>query len=374
MIAAWEILTAGMSGPPHRPLACEEVAMVTVGIDPHTRTHSAGAVDALGGVLGMLTVGVSPSELDRLVHWIEELGPERIVAVEGARGFGLALCRRLLAQGETVIDVPSALTASERLSSRRPGKDDAIDAVAVARVALRETGLPKVTPEVLASDLKLLVDARDQLVCEATRVRNRLHALLLVMAPGYRERVRDLTSAASLVVARRLALRAREDDPVRSRLACSAIARLRSLAQEIDQLGREITSALDVVAPAHLLSICGVGTLVGAKILGEVRDVRRFSSNAAFAAYAGTAPIPASSGTVVRHRLHRGGNRQLNRALHTVALTQARRDPRARAFLVKKRAEGKSVREARRALKRHLASAVYRALVLDAKEAGPLAA
>lgn len=243
--------------------------MVTVGIDPHTRTHSAAAIDDRGRVLGVLTVGVSPGELDRLVHWIENLGPERIVAVEGARGFGLPLCRRLLAQGETVIDVPSALTASERRSSRRPGKDDAIDAVAVARVALREPGLPKVAPEVLASDLKLLVDARDQLVCEATRVRNRLHALLLVLAPGYRERVRDLTSAGSLVVARRLALRAREDDPVRSRLACSAIARLRLLAQEIDTLEREITSALDAVAPAHLLSICGVGTLVAAKILGR---------------------------------------------------------------------------------------------------------
>jgi len=112
-----------------------------------------------------------------------------------------------------------------------------------------------------------------------------------------------------------------------------------------------------------------VGPLVAAKILGEVRDVGRFSSPAAFASYSGTAPIPASSGTVIRHRLHRGGNRQLNRALHTVALTQARRDDRARAFLARKRGEGKTPREARRALKRHLAVTVYRALVLDAQEA-----
>ena len=112
-----------------------------------------------------------------------------------------------------------------------------------------------------------------------------------------------------------------------------------------------------------------MGPLVAAKILGEARDVGRFSSSSAFASYAGTAPIPASSGTVIRHRLDRGGNRQLNRALHTVALTQARRDDRARAFLLRKRAEGKTPREARRALKRHLAVAVYRALVLDAEEA-----
>ena len=108
---------------------------------------------------------------------------------------------------------------------------------------------------------------------------------------------------------------------------------------------------------------------MAAKILGEVRDVRRFPSASAFASYSGTAPIPASSGTVIRHRLHRGGNRQLNRALHTVALTQAMRDDRAKAFLTRKRTEGKTPREARRALKRHLASAVYRALLLDAEEA-----
>ena len=143
---------------------------------------------------------------------------------------------------------------------------------------------------------------------------------------------------------------------------------------EIGALEREITCMLDQAAPANLLSICGVGPLVAAKILGEVRDVARFSSAAAFASYSGTAPIPASSGRIIKHRLHRGGNRQLNRALHTVALTQARRDDRAKQFLARKRAEGKTPREARRALKRHLAHAVYRALLLDAEESRSTAA
>ena len=342
--------------------------MITIGIDPHSRTHSAAALDDGGRVLAEITVGSGGGELDRLVRWIEGVGPERIVAIEGARGFGLALCRRVLAAGETVLDVAPALTASERRSSRRAGKDDRGDAVAVARVALREEGLPHASAEVRGSNLKLLVDARDQLVAEATRTRNRLHALLLTIAPGYHEQVRDLTSSAALLVARRLASRARGTDRVRSSLACSAITRLRSLSGEIGVLEREITSVLDQAAPANLLSICGVGPLVGAKILGEVRDVGRFSSAAAFASYSGTAPIPASSGTIIRHRLHRGGNRQLNRALHTVALTQARRDDRAKQFLARKRAEGKTPREARRALKRHLASAVHRALLLDAEE------
>ena len=343
--------------------------MITIGIDPHTRTHSAAALDAQGRLLEEITVGSNAAELDRLARWIEGVGAERTVAIEGARGFGLALCRKLLAAGERILDVAPALTASERRSARKAGKDDRGDAVAVARIALRERGLPRVSAEVAASDLKLLVDARDQLVSEATRVRNRLHALLVTIAPGYQEHVRDLTGSASLLVARRLASRARGRDQVRSTLACSAISRLRSLSAEIDGLEREITSVLDQAEPGNLLSICGVGSLVAAKILGEVRGVGRFSSAAAFASYSGTAPIPASSGTVIRHRLHRGGNRQLNRALHIVALTQARRDARARAFLARKRAEGKTPREARRALKRHLANAVYRALLLDAEEA-----
>ncbi len=342
--------------------------MITIGIDPHSRTHAAAALDDRGRVLAELAVGSGPRELDRLARWIAGMGPERLVAIEGARGFGLALCRRLQRAGEVVVDVAAALTVAERRSARRSGKDDRGDALAVARVALREQGLPLISAETNGSDLKLLVDARDQLVAEATRTRNRLHALLLSIAPGYHEHVRDLTSSTALMVARRLAVRARPTDRVRSTLACAAITRLRSLAGEIAALEREITAGLDRAAPANLLSICGVGPLVAAKILGEVRDVSRFSSSAAFASYSGTAPIPASSGTVIRHRLHRGGNRQLNRALHTVALTQARRDDRARAFLARKRAEGKTPREARRALKRHLAVAVYRALVMDAQE------
>jgi transposase len=343
--------------------------VITIGIDPHSRTHVAAALDERGGVLAELAVGSNPRELDRLARWVAGMGPDRIVAIEGARGFGLALARRLLAAGETVLDVAPSLTASERRALRGSGKDDRRDAVAVARVAMREPDLPRVAAAPSGGDLKLLVDARDQVVAEATRTRNRLHALLVTIAPGYHEHVRDLTSSTALMVARRLASRARGTDRVRSTLACAAITRLRFLAGEIAALEREITAGLDHAAPANLLAICGVGPIVAAKILGEVGDVDRFSSSAAFARYSGTAPIPASSGTVIRHRLDRGGNRQLNRALHTMALTQARRDDRARAFLARKRGEGKTPREARRALKRHLAAAVYRALVLDAQEA-----
>src|SRR3989304_956457 len=141
---------------PHPPE--KEVRVITIGIDPHTRTHSAAALDEGGRVLAEITVGSDAGELDRLVRWIKGVGPERIVAMEGARGFGLALCRRVLAAGETVLDVAPALTASEPRSNRKAGKDDRGDAVAVARIAMRGPGLPRVSAHVIGSGREVLVD------------------------------------------------------------------------------------------------------------------------------------------------------------------------------------------------------------------------
>jgi len=343
--------------------------MVVIGVDTHTRTHSAAAIDAQGRVLAEIQVGASPYELRRLVRWIGEQGPERLVAVEGARGLGLALTRVLLAAGERVVDVPATLTGEARRRGARRGKDDPGDAVVVARVALRGERVPAVDAASLDDDLKLLVDARDQLVAEACRVRNRLHALLLVMAPGYRASTGALASKRALAAARRLALGARARDTVRCRLALAAVRRLRAIAAELAVLEGEIGALIELAAPANLLAVPGVGPLVAAKLLGETRGVGRFASAAAFAAHAGVAPVPASSGTTRRHRLNRGGNRQLNRALFTIAMVQARWDPRACEYLERKRGEGKSPAEARRCLKRHLASVVYRAMRDDARAA-----
>lgn len=348
--------------------------MVIIGIDAHTRRHSAAAVDEHGRVLDIIEVGAGVEELDRLTTWIGLLAGNRLVAVEGAKGFGLALARRLLGAGETVVDIPTHLTADGRRSSRRRGKDDEIDAITIARVALREPDLPRLTIEQLDADLKLLVDARDQLVAEATRVRNRLHALLLVLAPGYRDDTGALSSKAALSTAKRLVLRGRATEPVRAKLALAAIARLHQLEAEADDLEDEIKTAVAARQPTRLLEVCGVGPIVAAKILGETRGVERFTTSAAFAAHAGTAPLPASSGQTTRHRLNRGGNRQLNRALFTVAMVQARWNPDARAYLDRKRAEGKSPAEARRCLKRHLAKTVYDAMRADARDARTRAA
>jgi transposase len=268
-----------------------------------------------------------------------------------------------------VVDIATHLTADGRRSSRRRGKDDEIDAITIARVAMREPDLPRLTVEQLDADLKLLVDARDQLVAEATRVRNRLHALLLVLAPGYRDDTGALSNKAGLATAKRLVTRGRAAEPVRAKLALAAISRLNQLEREAADLEAEIKSAIAARQPTHLLEICGVGPIIAAKILGETRGVERFPTAAAFASHTGTAPLPASSGQTTRHRLNRGGNRQLNRALFTVAMVQARWNPDARTYLERKRAEGKSAAEARRCLKRHLAKIVYDAMRADAHEA-----
>lgn len=348
--------------------------MVIVGIDAHTRVHVAAAIDEHGRIVGTTETGAGPAELAELVSWVAGFGGDRLVAVEGAKGFGLALSRRLLAAGETVVDIATHLTAEGRKSSRRRGKDDEGDAVVIARIALREADLPRLTEQQLDADLKLLVDARDQLVAEATRVRNRLHALLLAITPGYHDETGALSNKAGLAAARRLVLRGRLAEPVRARLALAAVTRLRQLDGEAHQLELDITVAVNARQPTQLMAIKGVGPIVAAKILGETRGVERFPTAAAFAAHTGTAPLPASSGQTSRHRLNRGGNRQLNRALFTVAMVQARWDPAGRAYLERKKAEGKTPAEARRCLKRHLAKVVYKAMVADAQNAALRAA
>jgi transposase len=340
--------------------------MIVVGIDPHSRVHVAAAVDEQGRLLGAIEVGASPSELARLQEWIERLPQPRLIAIENARGYGLALVRLLLAQGEQLVDVPATLTSSGRRGSGQRGKTDEGDALAVARIGLRDQDrLPRLDATVLDDELKLLADTRDQLIVEAGRWRNRAHALLRVASPGYQAKTGALASAGSVRRARALAKRSLAQDPIRSRLAVQALDRLTALERDAAKLEREIRELLRNRGCTHLLAIRGVGPIVAATILGETRDIGRFRSQAAFAAHTGTAPVPASSGRTQRHRLNRGGNRQLNRALYTIAMVQTRWDPSARAYLDRKLAEGKSAAEARRCLKRHLANIVYRALIAD---------
>ena len=340
--------------------------MVIVGIDPHSRSHTAAAIDEHGRLIDSVEVKAGERGLEQLAAWIAALAAPRLVAIENARGYGLALVRRLLTQGEELVDVPATLTCDGRRHSGQRGKHDRGDALVVARIALRDKHrLPRVDAAVLDDELKLLADTREQLIVEAGRWRNRAHALLRVAAPGYQASTGALASAGAVRRARGVARRALRHDPTRARLALAALDRLTALEADALTLQREIEQLLEVRGCPHLLAIRGVGPIVAAKILGETRSVTRFRSAAAFAAHAGTAPVPASSGRVQRHRLNRGGNRQLNRALYTIAMVQARWDPAAQAYLERKTHEGKTATEARRCLKRHLSNVVYRALLAD---------
>ena len=252
--------------------------------------------------------------------------------------------------------MPPRLSHQERARSRRPGKSNPGDALAIARVTLREPALPPVRTAGPTRELRLLVEAREDAVAEATRVRNRVHADLLVLAPGY------AATAANLVALRhrRAVGRLLRGLPgVHAGLARDRLARLGRLMAEARELEARIAG---LVGGHPLLSLPGAGALTAARLIGEAGDVRRFRSADAFAMLAGAAPIPASSGQTSRMRPSRGGNRQLNRAPCTIALAQAWHHPPAKALVARKRAEGKTWREAIRALKRHLARVVLRLL------------
>jgi transposase len=330
--------------------------MSAIGIDTHKATLVACAVDERGAAVAEANFDNDPAGHRALAAWCSAVAAGARIGVEGSASYGAPAARHLLALGLAVAEVPPHLSRRERIHTRRAGKSDPGDALAIARVTLRETRLPPVRVDDASRELQLLVEAREDLVAEAIRTRNRLHADLLVLLPGYQRQASQLVSHRALALVRRRLARRPE---LQARLARERLARLVRVEAEIADLGREIAAR---VAGHRLLELPGVGPLVAAKLLGEIGDARRFASADAFAAFAGVAPIPASSGQVQRVRLNRGGNRQLNRALFTIALVQSTHHPEAKAFMARKRAEGKSWREALRCLKRHVARRVYRLL------------
>jgi transposase len=335
--------------------------VIAIGVDTHKDTLAACVVDGTGRALAERTFSNDRGAHGALLEWVRAIGGRRRFGIEGAGGFGAGLARALEEAEEDVREVPSVLTNRERRRIRRPGKSDPADALAIARVVARESDLPPVPAEGISRDLKLLVDYRDQLIHERTRVQNRLHADLTILLPGYRRHVPRLVTRSQLLGARRIL---KNQAGVRSELALSRLRRLEALDAEITELKRKIVVLVGSTATT-INEVPGVGPITAAKVLGEVGDVRRFRSKGAFAMAAGVAPVPASSGQTQRHRLNRGGNRQLNKALHTIALIQRRVDPRAKTYVERKRAEGKSTAEAVRCLKRHLADTVYLRLVRD---------
>lgn len=334
--------------------------MIVVGIDPHKQTHTAAAVDANSGEsCGELTVSARPSGHAQLLAWARGLGPERLFALEDCRHVSVSLERFLLASGERVVRVPPKLMAGARRTGRQRGKSDTIDALAVARAFLAEPSLPSARLDGPEREIRLLADHRDDLVQERTRIQQRLRWHLHELYPELELPAGCLDRATWLQrLARRLA---RHEQTTQIEICRELLRRCRELSRRATELEHRLAALLAVHAPA-LLKLPGCGTLTAAKLLGETAGANRFATEAKLAMHAGTAPLPASSGARHRHRLNRSGNRQLNCALHRIAITQARWHPPARDYLTRKQHEGHSRKEALRCLKRHLARVVYHTL------------
>ena len=334
--------------------------MVTVGVDAHKRTHTLVAVDEVGRKLGEKTVRATSDGHLEAVSWASKWA-ERTWALEDCRHVTRRLEAELLGAGEAVIRVPTRLMAGAREGGREPGKSDPIDALAVARAALREPGLPVAQLDGEARALRLLVDHREDLVGERTRIQSRLrwhlHELFpdLVVAPRALRRLHVMDDLEQSL--------AQVKGPV-AMIARTLVTHCRELTLKVNELERQIVRLVGQLAPT-LMALPGCGGLSAAKIVGETAGVRRFRSKAAFARWNGTAPIPVWSGNDKQFRLNRGGNRQVNAALHRIAITQCGGRGPGQAYVHSRTAAGDGRTEAVRLLRRRLSNEVFRRLLLD---------
>ena len=289
--------------------------------------------------------------------------PDRVWAIEGCAGIGKHIAVRLLADGEEVVDVPPKLSARARVFATGQGrKTDATDAHSVALVGTRMTGLRPVVNDEQLEVLRLLVDRRRSLGEEHTRKTSQLHQLLLELIPGGAKR--DLSAAQ----AKALLSKVRPRDVVgktRRRVAAELITDLERIYARKKAANNELTELVKATGTG-LLDLHGIGPTGAARLLVEVGDITRFPNKAHFASWNGTAPIDASPGDQVRHRLTRAGNRQINRVLHTMARVQMRNPSPGRDYYDRKRTDGKGPMEAMRCVKRRLSDIVFQAMLNDA--------
>src|SRR5438876_5985017 len=330
--------------------------MIVIGVDVHKRSLTAVAVDEVGRPLAEQTAVDGAG----LVEWVVSLPAERLWALEDCRQLTRPLERELLAADERLVRVPPKLTAPARRAGRTRGKSDPIDALAVARAALREPLLDSPRPqEARLRELKLLVDHRDDLVDERRRAQQRLRWHLHELDPALRVPLGALDRAVWLErLGRQLS---RRQQTTQVRIARELLGRCRSLSRSIGELDRELHAQTMALAP-RLLQLPGCAALTAAKLLCEIGPIDRFRSDAQLARHAGVAPLDASSGQTIRYRLDRSGDRRLNRALHMILVTRKRTHPATIAYIERRLQEGKTRREANRCLKRYLARSLYRLL------------
>jgi transposase len=340
------------------------VHMIVIGVDTHKGSHTLAAVDeGTGRVRGSREIKADDAGHLAAVRWARELDEERVWAIEDCRHVSRRLEQALLAAGERVIRVPPKMMGASRRSERERGKSDEIDAQAVARAVVKDgvERFPAAYLDERAMEIRLLSDHREDLVRERTRMQNRLRWHLLELCPELEAKL-PRGSLSDLRQLERLDRRLRRISPsVRLRVAREELAHIRALTRQAKELERELLGLISAYRP-RLLQEQGCGTLTAALLIGRTAGAERFRSDACFGRQSGTAPIPCSSGQRTQHRLDRGGDRQLNRALHTIAITRAHHDPATKKYLARKQAEGKTAKGALRCLKRHLARRFWRLL------------
>lgn len=333
------------------------------GVDTHGETHVAAVIDGIGRVLGTESFPAESGGYEALLAWMRSFGPVEQVGIEGTGSWGKGLARAACCAGLDVVEV----TRPNRQRRRKYGKNDVVDAVAAAVAVLNgEADATAKTGDGPAERLRVVQNAREGAVKARTAARNELHAQVVTAPEEIRERLRSLSPTRAIRAAAETDV---DFDP--SSTSAVAWTVLRSIAQRILDLDAQITELdrhrrelLERYAPPRLRQRPGVGDWVTAQLLITAGDnPDRIRSEASFAALCGTSCVDASTGLTRRHRLNRGGDRQANRALYTIALTRMRVDPRTRAYVARRRAEGKSTKETIRCLKRYIAREVYPDLI-----------
>jgi transposase len=340
---------------------------VFIGVDPHKLSATIEVVDKNETVLATGRFATDNAGY-RAMRKLSTAWPERTWAVEGSNGAGRPLAQRLLADGEHVVDVPAKLSARARLfDTGHNRKTDAHDAHAVAVVAVRTPGLRVLSYDAGLETLRMLSDRRAELSSARVQTVNRLHRHLSELTPGKTKK--NITAAQAKTILSSV----RPRDMVgktRRRLAAEQLAELVRIDKKIKDLKKEL-KVMVIARGSRLMELPGVGPVVAARVLADTGDVARFADRNRFASWTGTAPIEASSGEIVRHRLSRAGNRRMNHMIHIAATTQIRHDTDGRAYYLRKIAAGKTRREAMRCLKRRMSDAFYRQLQADAAAASP---
>jgi transposase len=337
---------------------------VIVGVDPHKKSVTIEAIDGRGKKMATGRFGTQNRDYKTMLDYVREQWPRRRWAIEGAQGVGRPLAQRLLADGETVVDVPAKLAARVRVfDTGNARKTDAADAHAIAATALRTPDLRVLTFDEDLLSLRLLVDRRDELSSRRVQTVNRLHRLLTELIAGGAEKNLSATKAKRLLAS--VKPRSVVGRTTR-RMAVEELDDLVTTDIKLKRLEKELTAAVKA-SGSHLMDLHGIGPAGAARILADVGDIARFPDRNHFASWTGTAPLDASSGEQIRHRLSRAGNRRLNHVLYIAALTQIRYEGEGRTYFRRKLGEAKTPKEAIRCLKRRLSDMVYRQLVADAQ-------